>query len=663
MKRVALLLLALVATPLAAQNNTPLRRGETHSGTLRPGVRHTYTVELGDSSYVFGQANQISVDVRITILKPDGREEASFDGPNRGAEMFTFTSDTAGTWVIAVTAFEDQPLGREDRESVESGDYEIVLRKAEPVATNRSARIDQLMTPFTGEASPGAVIGVVDRGKFVFERAYGMADLSFGVPFRVSTPTNIGSVTKQFTAMSILLLQNDGLLSLDDEVRKHIPELPDFGKPVTLRNLLNHTGGFREIYNFLPLTGRAGEDHIDREEAIRIVQRQPELQATPDTEYNYNNTGYILLSMVVERLSGKTFPEFMKQRIFEPLGMNDTRVKYSQGEIIAGASTPYVPSDAGGWRSARDLAASAGAGGIYTTLHDMTKWMLNYRDATVGGREAIELLTTRNVLANGDTTAYALGIGVGERRGRTVLSHTGGDTAHRTFFSYFPELESGIFMSSNNASFTFAAAAEIEDHFFGDRLDPVVVDAAETVAASGTMSIERMEAIAGEWILSIPQLPVEILVEDGALIAHPQGQSRVTLTITSDSTATVPQLNVSLVFHFEGETVDSATFTQVQTTPMVRYDADELTEQEREKLVGRYYSRELELWLDIRAEDEGLVIHRLRGEPRKLTFRSDLTFTGPTPFGEVEFQRAANGEITGLVVGNGRTKGVLFVRQ
>jgi CubicO group peptidase (beta-lactamase class C family) len=563
-----------------------------------------------------------------------------------------FTSDTAGTWVIAVTPFEDQ-----------SGDYEIVLWKAEPVATGRSARIDQLMTPFTGDGTPGAVIGVVDRGKIVFERAYGMADLSFGVPFRVNTPTNIGSVTKQFTAMSILLLQNDGLLSLDDEVRKHIPELPDFGKPVTLQNLLNHTGGFREIYNFLPMTGRAGEDFIDREEAIRIVQRQPELQAAPDTEYNYNNTGYILLSMVVERVSGKTFPEFVKQRIFEPLGMNDTRVKYSQGEIIPGASTPYVSADAGGWRSARDLAASAGAGGIYTTFHDMTKWMLNYRDATVGGREAIELLTTRNVLANGDTTGYALGIGVSKRRGRTVLSHTGGDTAHRTFFSYFPELESGIFLSSNNASFIFSAATEIEDHFFGDRLDPVVADDEENEAEAGTMSIERMEAIAGDWILSIPQLPVEFILEDGALIAHPQGQSRVALTITSDSTATVPQLNVSIVFHFEGETVDSATFTQGQTTPMVRFEADELTEQEMAELAGRYYSRELELWLDVRIEDGGLVIHRLRGAPAKLTFRSDLTFTGSMPFAQIEFRRAANGGITGLVAGNGRTKGVLFARQ
>lgn len=652
MKRAAPLLLALATTPLAAQDNTPLRRGEAHGGTLGPGARHTYTLELGDSSYVFGHANQISVDVEITILKPDGEEETSFDGPSRGPENFMFTSDTAGTWIIAVTPFEDQ-----------SGDYEIVLVKAEPVAMERSARIDQLMTPFTGKDTPGAVIGVVDRGKVVFERAYGMADLSFGIPFGANTPTNIGSVTKQFTAMSILLLQNDGLLSLDDEVRKHIPELPDFGKPVTLRNLLNHTGGFREIYNLLPMTGRAGEDHIDRDEAIRIVQRQPELQASPDTEYNYNNTGYILLSMVVERVSGRTFPEFMKERIFEPLGMNDTRVKYSQGEIIPGASTPYVPADGGGWRIAQDLAASAGAGGIYTTFRDMTKWMLNYRDATVGGREAIELLTTRNVLANGDTTGYGLGIGVSERGGQTILSHTGGDTAHRTFFSYYPEIESGIFLSSNNASFTFSAATEIEQHFFGDRFDPVAADAEENPADAGTMPIARMEAIAGDWILSIPQLPVEITLENGALIAHPQGQNRVTLTVTSDSTVTVPQLNVSIVFHFEGETVDSATFTQGAITPMVRYETDELTEQEREELAGRYYSRELELWLDIRVEEEALVIHRLRGEPRKLTFRSDLAFTGPTPFGQVEFQRAANGDITGLVVGNGRTKGVLFVRQ
>jgi CubicO group peptidase (beta-lactamase class C family) len=650
-KRVALLAVLLASTPLSAQDTTPLPVGQVRSGTLTSEARHTYTVQLGDSAFVFGYVNQISVDVVVTILDPAGEEVAEFDSPSRGPENFTFTSTDAGTYVIAVTPFEEQ-----------EGDYEILLEKAEPVATGPSDRIDQLMTPYSGDDTPGAVVGILDGGEIVFERAYGMANLSFGIPHEVDTPTNIGSVTKQFTAMAILLLRNDGLLSLDDEVRKHIPELPDFGEPVTIKNLLNHTGGFREIYNFLPMDGRFGEDHIDREEAIRIVQRQPDLQATPNTEYNYNNTGFILLSMIVERVSGKTFPEFMKERVFEPLGMTHTRVKYHQGEIIPGASTPYVPAEEGGWRSARDLAASAGAGGIYTTLHDMTRWMLNYRDATVGGPEAIELITTRNVLADGDTTSYALGLGIAERRGRTVYTHTGGDVAHRTYFSYFPELDAGIFMSSNNATFTFSAVSHIEEMFFGDRLDPVETEEAEA-AEEGMMPAERMEAISGDWILSGPQLPVELVFEDGSLFAEPTGQSRRELTVTSDSTVALPALNVSIVFHFEGESVDSATFTQGESTPMLRYEAEDLTEEALARLVGRYYSRELEVWLDIRLEDGGLVIHRRRGEPIELSNRSGLTFGGGFPFGEIEFQQAANGDITGLLAGNGRTKGVLFTRQ
>lgn len=656
MNRIAVLALIVAAGPLAGQNGTPLPLGRALPGALTDGARHTYVLELADEAYVFGQVNQISVDVVVTILGPDGEEIADFDGPARGPELFSFSSDGGGKYVIAVTPFEEQ-----------EGDYEILLRKSEPVATDPSDRIDQLMTAFSGEDTPGAVVGVLDRGEIVFERAYGAADLSFGVPHRVDTPTNIGSVTKQFTAMSILLLRKDGLLSLDDEVRTHIPELPDFGTPVTLKNLLNHTGGYREIYNFLAMTGHDGEDAIRREQAIQIVQRQPELQAAPNTEYNYNNTGFILLSMVVERVSGKTFPQFMKERIFEPLGMTNTRVKYDQGEIIPGASTPYVPDPQGGWRSARDLDASAGAGGIYTTFHDMTKWMLNYRDASVGGREAIALMTTENVLADGDTVPYGLGIGVGERRGRTIYSHTGGDTAHRTYFSYLPELEAGIFLSSNNATFGSSYGAlvpEIEEMFFGDRLEPRDDGADEEVATDGAMPLERAEAIAGDWILEVPGLRVTFTVEDGTLIAEPRGQSRQELTSTSDSTVVAAALNVSIVFHFEDDgTVNRATFTQGRTTPMVRFHPVKLSTEDLLGLAGRYYSRELELWLDVRLEDDALIVHRLEADPLTLANSDGLSFTGPFPFSSVDFVRASNGSITGLLAGNGRTKGVLFERR
>ena len=211
-------------------------------------------------------------------------------------------------------------------------DYTIEVTRAEPAATDREDRVDQLMLMYSGENTPGAVVAVLENGAMGFTRAYGAANLDHGIPFTVGTISNIGSVTKQFTAMGILLLQAEGKLSLDDDIREHIPELPDFGTPVTIRNLLNHTGGYREIYNLLRITGYNGEDTFDRDIAIQIVQRQPELQAQPNTEFNYNNTGFILLATTIERLTDQTFPEYLKERVFEPLGMMDTRVKAYQGE-------------------------------------------------------------------------------------------------------------------------------------------------------------------------------------------------------------------------------------------------------------------------------------------------------------------------------------------
>jgi len=225
-------------------------------------------------------------------------EVEEFDGPSRGPEVFQFETEASGVFLVRVRPFEEG-----------SGDYTIELITVEPAATEPAGKVDQMLAAFSGPETPGVVVGVVDGGELVFAEAYGMANLEHGIPFTVDLSSNIGSVTKHFTAMGILLLEQDGKLSLEDDVREYIPELPDFGATVTVKNLLNHTGGYREIYNFLPMAGRQGEDAIRREEAIRIVQRQPELQAAPNTEFNYNNTGYILLATIIERVSGKSFPE------------------------------------------------------------------------------------------------------------------------------------------------------------------------------------------------------------------------------------------------------------------------------------------------------------------------------------------------------------------
>lgn len=686
------LLAASLAAPLAAQEARPISQGQTLSSTLASDSEHDYTISLAADWFAYGDVDQIDVDVVVTVLGPDGEPVARFDGPSRGPESFQFSTEDEGEHTIRVTPFENQ-----------EGDYQITLTLTEPVASDPAKRVDQLLVRYRGYDTPGAVVGVVKEGEVVLEKAYGMANLEYGVPHRVDTPTNIGSVTKQFTAMAVLLLQNDGELSLDDDIREYIPELPDFGETVTLKNVLNHATGYREIYNFLPMAGRDGEDRIDRDEAIRIIQRQPELQASPDTEFNYNNTGFILMGEVVERVSGMPFPEFIKTRIFWPLGMDDTRMKYVQGEIIPGASRGYVPAEDGGWRGVRDLAASAGAGGIYTTFPDMTRWMANYRDGTVGGPEASRAITTPNVLADGDTTNYGLGLGITEVRGLKVYTHTGGDVAHRTYFAYFPEIDGGLFMSSNAASFGSGMgniAGDITDLFFEEHMEPdeeaeedVAEEEAEE-AGEASMPEERMEAIVGHWILVRSRLPAEFTLEDEVLYAEPQGQPRFQLHATSDSSLAITQPAVEIFFHFTGdESVDSATFVQTQPTPMVRMEPEPLTVDVVRALEGRYYSRELELWVEIRqaqseegggegeaatdepmeedvragepgeSDDVRLELLRLRGEPITLTRREGLIFGGSFPFGEVEFVRASNWDVTGLLAGNGRTKGVLFERR
>ena len=645
-----LVIALLIVEPGLAQESQTIETGRLISGTLASDSRHLYAIDLEEGTFVFGEANQIGVDVVVKILGLYEEEIGEFDTSARGPESFQFETEEDGEFLIEVTPFREG-----------EGNYSILVKRTEPIAADRSDRVDQLMSAYTGETKPGAVVGVLERGEMIFTRAYGMANLDHGIPFEIGTISNIGSVTKQFTAMGILLFQAEGKLSLEDDIRRHIPELPDFGTPVTIQNLLNHTGGYREIYNLLPFNGYRIENKFDREFAIRIVQRQPELQAEPNTEFNYNNTGFILLATVIERLSGQTFPEFMKERVFEPLGMSNTLVKAYQGEIIAGSAQGYV-SSVNGFRTARDLAGSYGASGIYTTAHDMSRWMLNYRDATVGGPDAIAAMATSAVLAGGDTTHYGLGLEVQNVRGRMRYSHTGGDIAHRTYFAYFPELESGVILMSNNSTANMSLGWRIALLFFEDLFEPE-----EDVSRGDvTLSARRMEAIAGEWIVEDPgmSLAIDYSIEDGEMYAQLAGQLRFRVIPTSDSTFNFDGISAAVTFHFDSAGfVDSATHHQDGDMPMRRVGRVELAAEDLEEYADRYFCEELEIFYDVIVEDGELMVHNLRLAPMTLTHTEGDTFTGNTYFlRTVEFRRAENGQITGFMASNGRTRNVWFHR-
>lgn len=316
------------------------------------------------------------------------------------------------------------------------------------------AQVDSLMVPFDQPNGPGAAVAVVQDGKTVFSRAYGRADLTHDVPFSLDTPSNIGSVSKQFTAFAILLLAERGQLSLDDDVRTHVPEVPDFGPTVTLRHLLTHTSGYRETINTFLLAGRRIDkgDYISPDEHLWLLHQQSTLQHEPETAWNYNNTGYQLLATVVERVTGQSFPSWMQANVFDPLGMTRTTVRSSQMQIVPNRAQGYAPAENGGFQAARDFGLE-GASSMYSTTRDLARWIENLGTGALGGLDVIRAMMTPHVLANGDTTNYGFGLLVGEHRGLDQVWHGGASVGHRAALLYYPEIDAGVITLSNSSAF------------------------------------------------------------------------------------------------------------------------------------------------------------------------------------------------------------------
>ncbi|MBX2821152.1 MAG: serine hydrolase, partial [Rhodothermaceae bacterium] len=584
----------------------------------------------------------------------------TFDGPARGPEVFRFESEAAGSHVIEIKPFEE-----------EEGRYALQLDRVEPVKTVPAERVDQLLALYDSNDSPGAVVGVVSDGELTFAKGYGRAHLSYDLPFTTETVTNIGSTSKQFTAFSIALLAERGHLSLDDDVRDYIPELPDFGSVVTLRHMMTHTTGYREFLNLIAMTGRqlGKGEFIDRDELIEVVQRQPELQNEPGAEWNYNNTAFGLLTIVVERVTGEEFQDWMKENVFEPLDMHHTMFRKTQDTIVPNSSMGYINGEGGGYVEASDLGGAMGAGGLYTTVGDLAKWMANYHNAVVGNAETMKAMTTRYVLTDGDTTEYGLGLFIDEQSGLKRIQHGGADIAHRSMFMYFPEINSGVVALSNYGSF-LNPAGEIAELFFADRMmqdEPVVMTQnEESVAAFNPDDYEpeAFDEFAGRYELEVAPGFILTFRRDGEnLYTQATGQEELEISPTSDSTFKLKAVEASLTFHREVDgSVKSLTLHQ-NGHHIANRLADEPwkpSEADLASYSGRYFSEELETFYDVMVEDSALVITQRRLDNINLTPTKEDLFRGSYPIVEVTFTRDDAGSVDGLLVSNVRSRGIRF---
>jgi CubicO group peptidase (beta-lactamase class C family) len=578
------------------------------------------------------------------------------DGPDRGPERFRFETRAAGAHQVQVFGFQNG-----------TGAYSITLERVEPVAADPRRLADQLFSQY-GPETPGAEVAVFRDGRMIFAKAYGMANLAYAIPFRVDTRTNIGSTSKQFTAFAVMLLVEDGKIDLDADVRTYLPELPDLGEKVAVRNLLTHTSGYREFLNHVILGGRRLDhgDYIDRQELISIVQRQPKLQNAPGAEFNYNNTAFSLLAVIVERVSGMDFPEFMSTRVFGPIGMTRSVVRRDPETIVPGMSMGYAPGGKARYVEQRDLFGAMGAGGIYTTVGDLQLWVQNLDNPRVGSRAIVDQMTTPFVLTNGDTTTYGFGLVLDSHRGLRRIQHGGADVAHRSQLFYYPEIHAGITTQSNDATFDGSIAGRLAEAFFAADMKP---DAPAPVVAFDASRYDpaSFDKYLGRYALdAAPTFVLTFTRRGDSLFTQATGQSRIPIAPTSDSTFALRGVQASLTFHRAADgKVTGLTLHQNGDQRATRLEGEAPARWtpsavELGQFAGRYLSDELEALYTLEVRGDSLFARNIRTDAVRLRPGEADTFTATNI--TWSFERDRNGRVIGLYLSNGRTRNVRFAK-
>jgi CubicO group peptidase (beta-lactamase class C family) len=357
--------------------------------------------------------------------------------------------------------------------------------------------------------APGCAAAVSLSGEVVFEKAFGLAELEHNIPNTPQTIFESGSVAKQFTAAALVLLQQDGKLSLDDPVKKYIPELPDYGSPLTIRHMLNHTAGLRDWAGPLSLSGAGrGDRVINQDLALDVIIHQRALDFTPGAEYSYSNSGYNLAAIVVERVSKQKFAAFVEERLFKPLGMKNSSTRDDYQRLVPGRAQGYSRQGNGPWRLNMPFMNVYGNGGMLTTVGDWMKWNAMLDSQSLGA-PLVNALETRGVLNDGRKIEYALGLEVGSYKGLKDVSHGGSTAGYQTFLARYPDNKVSVAVMCNGTSPSAGTiAATITDEIFG--LPPAPAPT-ETVKVAD----DELKKFVGVWRNEKTHLPARFVVENG----------------------------------------------------------------------------------------------------------------------------------------------------
>ena len=535
-------------------------------------------------------------------------------------------------------------------------------------AADAKAKVDAIFRDVDRSDSPGCAVGVYRDGQIAYARGYGMANLELNVGNTPQTVFDIGSVSKQFTAIAIHLLAREGKLSLDDDIRKWVPEIPSYGKTVTLRHLLHHTGGLRDYIELMSLQGMVEEDLSPESDVLEIMARQKAPNFAPGDDYLYCNTGYNLLALVVEKASGQSLRDFSEQRIFAPLGMRHTQISDSHTRIIPNRATGYQKEGAGYGIEMSDWEQT-GDGAVLTTVEDLFRWNQNFFEPRVGDAKLLAAMQEVGVLNSGKKLDYASALRIGAYRGLTTVSHSGSWAGFRAQLLRFPEQKFAVACLCNDggASNPSQLSRKVADVYLGGLMRPEETarpaKGAPAAPKYGASSAE-LQKLTGAFLSQDTGRIVEVSVEGKGLVAA-AGTEKLSLQPTASGR-----------FRIEGSRDDAEVqFAPVAGgRPVMRITTGDLDDRETEvfdpvgvaspgaaelaELAGDYASEELATTWRLAVENGKLYIrHRgLPKDPLVPTVKDAMNLDGMN----LRFDRGANGKVSGFTLDMGRVRGIGF---
>ncbi|WP_100075252.1 serine hydrolase domain-containing protein [Chryseobacterium camelliae] len=522
--------------------------------------------------------------------------------------------------------------------------------------TQQLKKVDSLLDHSYQKNSPGVTLAIIEQGKTIYSSQRGISNMEYKIPITDSTVFHIASVSKQFTAFLAVSLEKEGKLSLDDDIRKYLPELKDLPYKISLRQLANHTHGLPNLYELAQLKGIELGDRITHKEIVAMLLRIKQINFKPGEKFEYNNTGFVLLAEIIERVCGKSFQEILKDKIFFPLRMSNSLAVSSPSLIVKNKAYSYRLKNEKYENFAFNLMAN-GSSGVSTTIKDLSKWIIKMQYPSLEDKNIFDEMIKPSTLNSGETIQYGLGLETKTYKGLELIFHGGGDAGYRSYILNVPKHHFSVVILGNNNDFKpFQLVYEVVDLFLKEN-EKEIPSPIKTIYTT-----QELKPFTGTYEM-FPGSLFNIIAENNELYYQAFGSNKkMQLPIIGDGIFANPNLPISY-FSFDKNTCIFHIADFKYSSKKVTVISPTLNKNDLIKLAGIYKNKEFNTQYELVVENNELIARHSSNDDITLhSFANNSFYSDEGFFGKLVFRKNIKEEITGFSLSGQNLNNILFVK-